>query len=173
MALLDTHLLHFDEAECPFQRTGAGVVVVSFFQQLDLQPRHVYGEQGDVGCVLKGGGVHVPTPHLNSKTTETTLDLLFQHQQAQIKRQGSIQQLTGSRAWSSCGRYWKGSSTTNMYNNDFNAPDKVQEKQRTIVVVMSVTQTRKKMNNMARIHSTPHVVQACLCIRRYFESHHE
>jgi hypothetical protein len=66
MALLDTHLLHFDEAECPFQRTGAGVVVVSFFQQLDLQPRHVYGEQGDVGCVLKGGGVHVPTPHLNS-----------------------------------------------------------------------------------------------------------
>ena len=56
-----------------------------------------------------------------------------------------------------------------MYNKDrFNVPDKVKHwKKRAFDRIGNVSQTyKKKMKKIARINSTPHVIQACLCTIR-------
>ena len=59
--------------------------------------------------------------------------------------------------------------TTNMYHKDrFHVPDKVKHwKKRAFDRIGNVSQTyKKKMKKIARINSTPHVIQACLCTIR-------
>jgi hypothetical protein len=60
-------------------------------------------------------------------------------------------------------------STTDMYHKDrFYVPDKVKHwKKRAFDRIGNVSQTYKKnMKKIARINSTPHVIQACLCTIR-------
>jgi len=89
-------------------------------------------------------------------------------------QQGAIQQFTGSEHVHHVVGTGKGTSTTNMYNNDFNAPDTVQEKKASDRSGhVSHTYKKKDETTWQGIHSTPHVVQACLCLLRCFELHHE